>query len=585
MNARFLATLRSRPVALLLGLWLPLLVQQLHYRLSSFAHLLAFDTQITYLPLARRVLEDASGLFADPAHLAVAPGSYLYLALFGADNALAVQGNLVLSGLLLLLAFDTLRRVAGFAAGAAVAWLLALGPLLPEVLVPALSEPLQLFCIGVWLWCSALLFERPRRRWPVLLGGLALLLSILTRATYVYWIVAALGACLLLAWRGTPPLRQVATRWLVLHLIAGTGTLAYIGYNKVTFDLPMVATGSGAALYFGSNPAVAGYEPPYYNLLHDHFLILDKTYHLSLEGDRRLNRAAKAALADLPAPVLADLLLQKAGATLFFSQATLSRKPFNARTWHVLLLTLAAVGLWRYRREPVLWLLGCVAAYQLAIMSLVMHSARYAVGALELPLTLLAGFGIAGLWQVRRQWRVPAGVAGVLLLGAVAGALHQRYSRPLMPDLSHVPHQRVAVANPGQLRLEGLDGNPFLGDGARTLAQDASIRWNTLDFPLLGGLPVVRVEAKDFDPDCDYIQFDYLRPDGQVRGSRLRLNHMAPPQLISTGTLQLDALIPQGGDLRLRFRCPVGTRLKLDNLEIHYITRSQRYRQQIDGQP
>lgn len=585
MSHRLLVPARRAPLALFFGLLLPLLVQQVHYRLSIYVDQVSHDTRVTYLPLARRFLEDAAALFADPEHLIVAPGSFIYLALFGADNALAVQGNLALSGLLLLLAFDTLRRVAGFVAGAAAAWLLALGPLLPMVLVQALSEPPQLFCIGLWLWCAALLCERPQRRWPVLLGGVALLLSILIRATYVYWIVAALGACLPLMALGSPHLRRVAVRLLALHLIAGAGTLAYIGYNKATFDLPMVATGSGAALYFGTNPAVAGYEPPYYNLLHDHFLVTDDLGHLSLEGDRRLSRVAKAALADMPAPVLAGMLWQKAGATLFFSQATLNRHWLNPRAWHVLLVVLASFGLWHYRREPFLWLLGGIAAYQWAIMTLAMHSMRYAVGSLELPLSLLAGFGLAGLWRARRAWPVVAGVATVTLAGMAIGYLHQRYSRPPMPDLAHAHHLRIAAAIPGQLRLEGLDGDPFQGDGARTLDKDASIAWDGLTFPRLGGFPVVRLEARDFDPACDYIQFDYLRPDGQLRGSRLRLNHMAPPQVITAGTLQLEALEPGGGTLRLRFRCPVGTRLKLDGLEIHAITHGRYYRQQAGLPP
>ncbi|WP_263145404.1 hypothetical protein [Pseudomonas sp. RIT-PI-AD] len=585
MSIRLASLREPRYLALLFGLWAPLLVQQLWYRLSPFATLQAFDTRVTYLPLARRFLEDAPALFADPAHLIVAPGSFIYLALFGADNDFAVQANLVLSGLILLLAFDSLRRTAGFAAGAAVAWLIAVAPLLPEVLVPALSEPPQLFFVSLWLWCSAILVGTPEKRWPVVLGGIALLCSILVRATYVYWILAALGACALLIGKGSPTVRRSARGLLVLHLIAGAGAFAYIAYNKVEFDLPMVATGSGAALYFGSNPAVAGYEPPYYGLLHDHTLVVDDFPHLSLEGERRLGKVAKAVLADLPAPALAELLTQKAGATLFFSQATLSRHFFNERAWRVLLLSLACFGLWSHRQRLFAWLLACVVAYQLAILLLVMHSARYSVGALELPLTLMAGLGLGALWHAPRRLPSLAGLAGVALVGMALGYLHQRYSRPLMPDLSHVHHQRVARADPGALRFEGIEGNPFSAQGGRVTAKDAAIVWPGIGFKVLGGFPVVRFDARDFSPSCDYLQLDYFRPDGEMRSSRLRLNHMSPPQTLSMGTLRVDALEPMGGTMKVRFRCPKGTLLKVDNLEIHAVTNAQYYREKAGLPP
>lgn len=583
MNAsRFVAALKERPFSWFFGLFLPLLVQQLHYRESPLTHIIRFDTQATYLPLARRFLEDAAGLFADPAHLIVAPGSFIYLAMFGAENDLAVQANLALSGLILLLSFDALRRIAGFVAATAVAWLIALSPLMPEVLISALSEPPHLLFLSLWLWCCALICESPQRRWPVALGGIALLMSIMCRATYIYWILAAIGACALLLWRGTPRLRSIATPLLILHLIAGSGTASYIAYNKIVFDLPMVATGSGAALYFGLNPAVAGYEPPYFGLGHDHFQVLaGMGDHLSIEGDKRLSQLAKAELVDMPMPVLAKLLMQKAGATLFFSQGDLSRKVFNARAWHVLLIVLTAFGLWRYRREPYHWMLCCIAAYQVAIMSLVMHSTRYAIGAIELPLTMLAAFGVATIWQASARRRALAACIAITMLGVATGYLHQRYTRPLMPDLAHVPHRTIAVAEPALLKWQGLDGNPFSPAGARSTEKDAYIIWEQLTYLQPVGIPIVQFHALNFDKDCDEVWLDYLPPGGPFRSTHVPLNHMKPPQTISIGMLALNSLTPMGGTLRIRMSCPVGTRLALEDLKIHTITRGPHYLQQI----
>lgn len=574
------------------GLLLPLLIQQWLYRHSPFAQQTFYDTENTYLPLARRFLDATSQLFADPMHLIVGPGSFIYMAMFGADNTLVVEGNLLFSGVVLLLAFDALRRVSGLIAAGAVSWLIALSPLLPEVMILALSEPPQLLCLGVWLWCCALICESPLRRWPVLLGGIALLLSILTRATYLYWVLAAVGACLLMVWKCRSPLRRVASQLLIVHLIAGVGSFAYITYNNVVFDLPMVATGSGAALYFGINPAVNGYEPPYYGLLHDHFHALAGIGdHLSIVGDRRLSQMAKAELMEMRPGVLVVMLFQKVGATLFFSQADLNSYKseslrFNqvrdARAWRVLLIILSVAALWPYRGVPYCWIVGGALAYQIAIMSLVMYNKRYAVGAVELPLTLLAAMGVQAIWDARSRLLAATVCGAVVLLGVVIGHLHQYYSRPLMPDLSHVQNRIIASAQPGDLQWIGMDGNPFAAKGARTTAQDAAVVWAGITFPKLGGIPVVQFRAQEYPSGCEKVSLDYTRPDGLIRSTSMDLNHMQSPQTISIGSLALDGLEPDGGTLRISMNCPIGSRLELSDLTVHVINRGLHYRNLIE---
>lgn len=88
----------SRLLGIVCGLLLPLVLQQWLYRTSPFAGQIPFDTENTYLPFARRFLEDFPQLFADPQHLIVGPGSFIYMALFGAVNENVVQGNLLFAG-------------------------------------------------------------------------------------------------------------------------------------------------------------------------------------------------------------------------------------------------------------------------------------------------------------------------------------------------------------------------------------------------------------------------------------------------------------------------------------------------------
>lgn len=584
----------SRLLGVLCGLLLPLALQQWLYRSSSFAGQIPFDTEHTYLPLARRFLEDVSQLFADPTHLIVGPGSFIYMALFGAVNERVVEANLLFAGLLLILVFDALRRVSGWGAAAGAGWLVALSPLLPEVMIVALSEPPQLLCLGIWLWCCALICESQQRRWPMLLGGIALLLSILTRATYLYWIAAAIAACLVMVWKCQSPLRRIAFQLMFVHLIAGVGSVAYIAYNKVVFNLPMVATGSGAALYFGVNPAVNGYEPPYFGLLHDHFhALVDVGDHLSITGDRLLSQMAKAELMDMPPEVLTAMLFQKIGATLFFSRSELASdaraslhfsdsifdgKVGNPRAWRVFLIVLCVVAIWHYRRRPFLWLLGGILSYQIAIMSLVMYNKRYAIGAVDLPLTLLAGMGIQAIWDARLRVRMVVVCGAVMLLGILLGHWHQYYTRPLMPDLRHVPNRTIASAQPGDLQWAGMDGNPFASAGARTTAQDAMVIWGPLVFPKLGGIPIVQFRAQTYSTSCHSISLDYVRLDGQIKSISMDLSHMKSPQIISIGTLGLDGFEPDSGILRIRMGCPVGSLLELSDLTLNVINRGLYYR-------
>ncbi len=92
----------------------------------------------------------------------------------------------------------------------------------------------------------------------------------------------------------------------------------------------------------------------------------------------------------------------------------------------------------------------------------------------------------------------------------------------------------------------------------------------------------MRFHAQDFDSACKEVRLDYFRPDGQHRSTHLRLNRMRPPQTISIGTLRLDMLEPLGGTLRITMRCPPGTRLQFENLEIDSIDRGPHYLRQIE---
>ncbi|MBF0825957.1 hypothetical protein IR166_30880, partial [Enterococcus faecalis] len=140
---------------------------------------------------------------------------------------------------------------------------------------------------------------------------------------------------------------------------------------------PMVATGSGAALYFGSNPVLSGYEPPFFGLAHDEGTVVGGLGHLSMEGDKRLMAVAKTMLRDLPTGELLQMYVRKLGAVLFFSRAHLDRHVLNDRAWRIALVLLALLGVWGARRHPMGWMVAGAAAYQCAVHVPVLYNPRY----------------------------------------------------------------------------------------------------------------------------------------------------------------------------------------------------------------
>lgn len=569
---------------LLFAIGIPLVLQHNLYTASLAASEIAYDTAATYIPLAKRFLQEGAALFASPEHLVVAPGSYLYMAALGADAALVVQANLLLSALLLLLVADTVRRLAGPVAACAAAWLMACSPLLPEVLVPALSEPPHLFLIALWLWTASLIWTG-RRHWSlIVLGAVALFSAILVRATYLYWLPAAIGAAVLLLFTASPQLRVAARSMLIMHLLAALLTAGWCAQNYVKFGVPAIATGSGAALYFGSNAAIDGYEPPYYGMLHDHWLIAGEHSHLSIEGDRRLKTAALAVYRDMPAATFASMALQKLGATLFFSQATLLDEPFNQRSWRIALVMLALVGLWGYRRSPFIWMLGCVILYHLAIMSLVMHNARYSIGAIEVPLTLAAALGVARLLSRPFSGRRLAGFSVLVVMGIAAGVYQQRSSPPLMPMLEKGHYLTVLRASPERLESHGFAGNPLAAEGGQIEAA-ASILWPGIRFHRLGGTPIVSFRINKLDPACTHVMLQYSAPDEPVLQQTTHVRGLQFPQEVNLGTLALNSLgrADTAAALRLSFLCPPGAQVAIEDLQLRYLTTAHHYRDQLQS--
>lgn len=544
------------------------------------------DAVNVYLPLARRLLSDPLAVFNESTAVMVAPGGYVYMALAGAKVRLIFIVNIAFAVTSVVLLFDLCRRLGGWYAGMGAALLYVFSPVLPAVSIPPLNEPPFLFFTLLWLWSMVWVRDRPQRWWPVVLSGLALLASILTRAIYFYWLAFAFVG-LTAAWIFTkaPDARRLFARLMMVHLIAGLGAGAYTAHNAIKFGVPMIATGSGTALYFGSNAARIGYEPPYFGMVHDEWMVTDQvSSHLSPENDRRLGQAAKHMLRDLPLQDIVEMYAMKLGAVLFFSKATLPPDLLNGRIYRIVLLVLAGVGIWAQRRNPLAVMCFMVLGYVTAVHVPVMYNQRYSVGALEIPLTVLAGLGVGALF-VRAAW--PGRVMAALVLivaGSLLGAWHQRFTGPLMPDLDKGVSKLLATAQPGDISTSGFLGDPFAG-GATVQNGQATVTWNGVPNPLIGGSPVVRLEIEHVNPNCHFVHVAYrTQASGKEWNDGVELRHPKSAFVLTFGTARLNNIEEPGGALTMSFVCPPGSTIALGALSLHVLHTGLHYRARVFGE-
>lgn len=553
------------PSIWLWGLVLPLILYAARASQVLLDPYLPYDTEHTYLPLARMLLENPGALWSNPLSLKSAPGTYVYMALAGAHVSTIKMLNLVMALSVVVMLFDAARRTAGPIAAAAAAWLLAVSPSLMSLSVYPMVEPPSLFLLTLWLWATAWCMDSKRPFLPVVLAGLALTAATLTRATLMYWIPAI--ALLSLVALVVPALKAMPIPWkriAAIHLLALLGVGAYMAKNGAEFNKPAIATGSGAALYFGNLPLTLGEEPPFVGLQHDDgFVTIDAT-HLSILGDQRLTDTARFIVQQMPLPELASFYLHKAGSILFFSKSDLSS--YNDRVWRIGLIVLAAAGLWFGRKRPMVQLTGLLTLYMLAVHVPALYNPRYSIVALDIELTLLAGIGIGLIWQQARRWRVIFSIIVMMITGMLIGAAHQRYSSAIMANFDAQPLRALFLARPESVRTSGFSSDPF--KSAATITDNVlKIEWND-EFPETDGFSLLHLNIKELRGECTKAWMTYTNAQGQHREQFMRINSLRNGQDFTRGLLHVFSPGP-GKQLTLALQCSKGAQIHLGSMGLY----------------
>ena len=366
-----------------------------------------FDAIQTYLPMAKRLLADGLGYFANEQSIQMPPFAYGWPALFGGELGTVKLVNYAMSGVTLLFVFRTARLLHSEVAGLAAAALFVVCPTTRQFLATALSEGPYFLLTAAWIW-SLTEYLTGGRRGFLAVAAVALGLATLTRGSLFYLLPVLV---LLFAWK-----RERAAA--IAHLAALAFPVAFIVKNVVLFSFPFFATGSGNALYLGAHPVTGGYDPLYLGLLFDTGSVTQNPSPLLLESERLMAGIARMTVLDTPPLQLAALYAQKLGAFVFVSNMA-SDGDLSMRLWRIAGLVLAAVGLAGVGSSMPRWVLGTTVAYLVAVHVPVLYTHRYSVGALDLWLALLAGIGIAELAQRRDRtelgWVALAAATGFAL--------------------------------------------------------------------------------------------------------------------------------------------------------------------------
>lgn len=582
------ATLANLAVFLLLTSALGLNV---YGALRYFPSAVNFDSLHIYIPYAQALIADKFAFFLDARSLRVAPMGYIYPALFGADTDAIKIGNTVLSCFLLLILYRLGSLLHSRNAGIAVAFLYALSPILTQYKPAILSEPLFFFLTGLWLMSVAEIIAGKRAFIPV--AGIACGLMILTRGTYIYFLYATLFVTLLMCWKSE--WRRTGQQLFAAHFTAIFFPLVVIVKNWLVFGYPAVATGTGAALYFGSHPLTAGYEAPYFSLGYDIGAVTQGVDYLSAAGDSLLKGVAIFMLKQRSLGDILAVYTQKAFAFVFLTKVILAETVWNLRSYRIAEFMLAMVGLLALRPVLMRWFIGGALAYQLIVHVPVLYTYRYSVGALEIPLTLLTAIGATHLfmgWQTRSRPVFKLAAMIIIIVAAIAmGEWHRTYSQALLPDILSVPHQIVHQWE--EQELAALQGNGLIPEG-RGVYRTTAKQWY-LDVPVpelhLSRGEEYYVFSVEMTATTDSVVRGcgvgavYFRTVGEPEFTEAKSRYFRiqadglPHYYHLSASLGLSPLYPEkAGFLRISGNCPGNSRIQVNSLALSLSRVAQVYR-------
>ncbi|MEP7156146.1 MAG: glycosyltransferase family 39 protein [Betaproteobacteria bacterium] len=388
-----------------------------------------FDAVHSYMPLARKLLDEGPAFLLTEQAMQVPPFAYVFPALFGADLLFQAQLHMVLSVIALLALYRTGLLMHSHVAGLACAAAYGLTPNLWPFMATASVDPIHIFLIALWTWSLA--EGESGKRWGFVVAGVVMGLATLTRATTLYF----LPLIIVLGWWCSRRPGANAGFWkgvLHGHAIALAFVAPVLIKNLVMFGIPAVSTGAGIALLLGSHPLMWGMDGSYFNIANDHIAAMAPGQsHLDVASDKSMLALARFMIWDQPF-FTAKMYATKVVMFLFVTNREWVMPVELLRGWRIVFIALAACAMPLARLRPLVTLLLVYVLFQLAIHTPALYAHRYSVGALEVPLAVLGGLGAAYL-LFHARLRVTIVVLPVIVCLVLLGSrLARNHHYPLL---------------------------------------------------------------------------------------------------------------------------------------------------------
>ena len=345
------------------------------------------DVVQIYLPLAKKFLAQGISFFLQPESIIALPVSYLWPSLFGGDIVAIKSANVFCGVLMILLTYGIGQQLHSRIAGLIAAFLFAVSPLIVRWIPTALSEPPFYLFTLIWLWGMGEVIAG--KKWAIPIASIALSMSILTRAIWFYpSIVILFFVSLLFIFKFTA---RTTTCYTTVALALGLVIpILVIIKNIVLFGVPTIESGSGGALFLGTNILTNGFEPPLLGLTYETGNIGFK----NAIGNQEHARVAMQFLKERSVFDLFDWFLTKISwATLF----TTLEAPIFVSVWRAIELAIAFAGLWWGIKQKNFFVLfiGSGIVLQILQTAFPSYNIRYSIDGIELLLIPLVAVGIA----------------------------------------------------------------------------------------------------------------------------------------------------------------------------------------------
>lgn len=576
------------------------------------------DAYWTYLPSARLFLSDPwSFMTADASSIHVAPLSYIWPAIWGADPVITQVANSTLYLLAVLLMWRLATRLGGLIAGMVATGLLVHFPELASYIPQVLTEPPYMF--GLLLFLTGLveyvLADRQRMGW-LAMAATGLTVTLLVRPVLqLYAILAFICLLYLLMVRHAKPhwfagWERVVNRHTVLALALALLLPALtVVKNGVYFNHWGISTGAGSGLFYGVSPFKMGLEPVFSGFEYDAGIVTREA-DPATEGSPLRARSdhiqSRAALSIVQSTSLQDnvaFFWFKFKAWMFYGPEDTFMRPklrqFRVFEW---LSILGAATCLAYRRWPAkrrrsldaalpnedggaARRLGLSAFILLLALGMagqllpVLYNIRYNVFLMDWLLMPLAGVGIAIMARLfctqiqrpslRHVLQALAAIALVGVLMAATGALSRSAARHMSWSMD--------PARPGPTELVlGRDavGAPSMSNARMTAEEtwELTATSSTLSIPLTVNQPLnfmdgiwrlkLTVAAPKPSRQCRAVNISLAQPAPEtswyVPRPILHMNLDGKPHMYAIRGN--GALRPAGsGNLNLVFHCPAGT--------------------------